>query len=126
MYERVGDKELKLALGGTQAKSDIIRVFGAFVPRANTLSISHMGGQPTSLQGTKYGFGSIIWVKMNQKNGSSLPLLLFFLLLPLLISPSLLGHQTDGLLRICVVEAKRVALLEEVYKDAVGGGAYGW
>ena len=33
------------------------RVSGAFVPRAITSSISYLGGQPTSLQGTNKAFG---------------------------------------------------------------------
>ena len=49
------------------------RVFGAFVPRAITLSISYLGGQPTSLQGTNRVFGLNYKGIKNPKNspGSS-------------------------------------------------------
>ena len=51
----------------TKEKVIQFRVFGALIPRAITLSISHMGGQPTSFLGIEKRF------RLNYKgNGSKI------------------------------------------------------
>ena len=67
VYERVGDESLSLLKEVHLQKVIQIRVFGSFVPRAITLSISHMGGQPTSFLGIKKRY------RLNYKgNGSKI------------------------------------------------------
>ena len=66
VYERVGDRSSRVLKELHKQKVIQFRVSGAFVPRAFTSSISYLGGQPTSLQGTNKAFG------LNYK-GSKIP-----------------------------------------------------
>ena len=68
VYERVGDKSSRVLKELHKQKVIQIRVFGAFVPRAFTSSISYLGGQPTSLQGTNKAFGLNYKGSKNSKN----------------------------------------------------------
>ena len=68
VYERVRDKSSRVLKELHKQKVIQIRVFGAFVPRAFTSSISYLGGQPTSLQGTNKAFGLNYKGSKNPKN----------------------------------------------------------